>query len=366
LATEMGIERRPMLASSASELVHEPRLIQAMMREDFYPHPCATVELFHTMTSWLLFAGDFVYKIKKPVRFSFVDAGTPAKRFQLCQAEAQLNERLAPKVYVGVQGVSEKLGVHALLPDLRAAQRETREFAVVMHRLPRERMLDAMVASGRVSFDDVRVLARRVAAFHRTASIAKSKVWGSAQAVSSLVLGNLAEAEGLAADSVTRDRLAVAGKYLRRYLRAHRQSLDNRGRDGYVRDGHGDLRCDCVCFSCAGLVIIDCVEYSEKLRYADTASEIASLALDLEFAHRPDLSEELVRAYVAETEDTRLVELLPFYKCYRAVLRGRLEMLLSLQGELPTERRILARSAANKFFELAASHVTAPRATLLS
>ena len=355
-----------MLAKSVPEPAQEPRLIRAMMREDFYPHPCGKVELSHTMTSWLLFAGDLVYKVRKPVRFSFVDAGTPAKRFQLCQAEVLLNGRLAPQVYVGVRGISERRGVHPPVAELKAAQQDAREFAVVMHRLPRDRMLDKMVASATVSFEAVRELAKRLAAFHRDASIAKSKVWGSAQAISGLVMSNLAEAEQLAADSVTRGRLAAVGRYLCRYLRSHRQSLDNRGRDGHVRDGHGDLRCDSVCFSPLGLAIIDCVEYSEKLRYGDTASEVASLALDLEFAERPDLADELVRAYVAETNDARLAELLPFYKCYRAILRGRLEMLLSLQSELHMERRILARSAAGKFFALAENHVTTSRAALLS
>ncbi len=344
----------------------EPRLIQAMMRQDFYPHPCGKIELSQTMTSWLLFAGEFVYKVKKPVRFTFVDAATPVKRFQLCHDEVLLNGRLAPEIYVGVRGIAERLGDYALVQDAQVTQQDVREFAVVMRRLPSDRMLDKMVAGGAVSFGDIRELAKRLAAFHTDASTAKSKVWGSTQAISRLVTDNLAEAEQLASDSATRDRLAAVGEYLRRFIGSRRQSLDNRVRDGYVRDGHGDLRCDSVCLSPAGLAIIDCVEYSEKLRYGDAASEVASLALDLELAQRSDLADELVRAYVAETDDAGLPELLGFYKCYRAILRGKLEMLLSLQNELPIERRMLARSNASGLFALAESHVTASRAALLS
>jgi aminoglycoside phosphotransferase family enzyme len=153
---------------------------------------------------------------------------------------------------------------------------------------------------------------------------------------------------------------------LRRFISSHRQSLDNRARDGYVRDGHGDLRCDSVCFSPAGLAIIDCVEYSEKLRYVDAASEVASLTLDLKLARRCDLADELVAAYTAETGDAGLPALLRFYQCYRAILRGKLEMLLSLQKALPTERRMLARSNASRFFAFAESHVTASRGALFS
>jgi len=147
--------------------------------------------------------------------------------------------------------------------------------------------------------------------------------------------------------------VAAAGKYLRRYIMNHRQLLDHRARDGWVRDGHGDIRCDSVCFLPQAVIIIDCVEYSEALRYVDVASEIAALALDLEMAERRDLSDGLVSGYVAASKDRQLPELLPFYKCYRALLRGKLEALASLQTELPLERRMLARTKANQSLAMA-------------
>ena len=354
-----------MLAKATLQSAQGHRLTEAMMRQDFYPHPCAKVERYETMTSRLFFAGEFVYKVKKPVRFTFVDATTPVKRFQLCQNEVLLNARLAPEIYVGVRVIVERLGGYTLVPEAKATLQNVREFAVVMRRLPSDRMLDHMVAGGGIDVGDIQELAKRLAAFHAHSSIAKSRVWGSAQAISRLVTNNLAETEQLAADSVTRDKLAAVGKYLRRYISSHWQTLDNRARDGYVRDGHGDLRCDGVCLSPAGLAIINCVEYSEKLRYGDVASEVASLALDLERAQRSDLADELARAYVAETDDTGLLELLRFYKCHRSIFRGKLELLLSLQNEILIERRILARSNASGFFALAESHVTASRPGLL-
>jgi aminoglycoside phosphotransferase family enzyme len=102
------------------------------------------------------------------------------------------------------------------------------------------------------------------------------------------------------------------------------------------------------------------------LRYGDAASEVASLALDLDLAQRSDLADELLRAYVADTDDAKLPHLLRFYKCHRAVLRGKFEILVSLQRELPIERRILARSNASGFFALAESHITGSSAALLS
>jgi len=210
-----------------------------------------------------------------------------------------------------------------------------------------------MVVSGTANLADIERLATKLVAFHAGGSIAKSKVWGSAPAIAQLIESNVAEAEELAADTVTRNGVAATGKCLRRFVVNHRQLLDNRARDGRVRDGHGDIRCDSVCFLPQQVVIIDCVEYSEALRYVDVASEIAALALDLEMGERRDLSDRLVAGYVAASRDGQLPELLPFYKCYRALLRGKLEALASRQTELPFERRMLARSNAGQSFAMA-------------
>ncbi|HTW88126.1 MAG TPA: hypothetical protein VMD75_08970 [Candidatus Binataceae bacterium] len=342
------------------ETAWKPQLIEAMMRHEFYPHPCRKIELVQTMRSWLLFAGEFVYKIKKPVHFRFVDATTLAERFRLCREEVLLNRRLAPEVYVGVRGITQRLGDYALIQDVTVTQQDVCEFAVVMHRLPDNRMLDRMVSGGTVSSRDISELAKKLAAFQMQASTTKSKVWGSANAIFRLVMDDLAETRQLIADSVARDRLATVSEYLHRYISSHWQSLDNRARDGYVRDGHGDLRCDTIYFLSTGLAILDCIEYSEKLRYGDAASDVASLALDLELAERVDLADALVAAYVAESDDARLLDLLRFYKCYRAIFRGKLEILLSLQKALRTDRRMLARSNASRFFALAENLATAP------
>jgi uncharacterized protein len=124
-----------MLADSSSERIAEARLTGAMMQEAFYPHPCVSLELSETLTAWLLFAGQFVYKVKKPVRFSFIDATTPAKRYRLCHDEVRLNRRLAPEVYVGVAGIAERPAGYVLVPDATVSQHNVRDFAVVMHRL---------------------------------------------------------------------------------------------------------------------------------------------------------------------------------------------------------------------------------------
>jgi aminoglycoside phosphotransferase family enzyme len=349
------VARRPML-TDRSQVEVDPQLLQKMMEPAFYPHPCQSVEPMQTLTTWLLFAGDFVYKVKKPVHFSFVDARTPAKRYRLCHDEVLLNQRLAPDVYLGVAGIIAQSEIYTLVPNATLRQRKVCEFAIVMRRLPSERMLSQMVASGTIGVAEIKQLAEKLAAFHRNCSIAKSKIWGSAPAISRLVAATIADAERLIADTVMRDRLAAAAKYLRSYVINHQQLLDNRARNGHVRDGHGDLRADSICLLPAP-EIIGCIEYSEALRYSDAASELASVMVDLERAGRNDLADALVQAYIAATDDAELAELIPFYRCYRALRRGQIEMLTSLQTEMPRERRMLARHYASEWFQLA-EHIT--------
>jgi uncharacterized protein len=324
-----------------------------MMEVTFYPHSCATVESVQTLTAWLLFAGDFVYKIRKPVHFSFIDARTPARRYRLCRDELVLNQRLAPEVYLNVAGLAAQSEGYSLVQNTAVSTPDVREFAVVMHRLPSERMLSRMAATQKVSLADIEQLAARLVAFHSDCSIAKSKTWGSAPALSRLVAETVAEADALVADTIMRNRLGATARYLRGYVITHQRLLDDRARRGRVRDGHGDLRADSACLMPENCVIIGRIGYSERLRYCDVASDLASVMLDLEAAGYNDLSGSLAHAYVAASQDVQLADLIPFYKCYHALRRGTIEMLTSLQTEMPRERRMLARNYASDWVQMA-------------
>jgi uncharacterized protein len=324
-----------------------------MMRPEFYPHSCERVEFRQTMTSWLLFAGSRVFKIKKPARLGLMDATTPPKRYRLCQDEVLLNRQIAADVYYGVSVILGTAGRYVLAEDDSEISSDAQEFAVVMRRLPSGRFLDQMVTNGSVSLSDVRTVARSLTALHASASMAKAQLWGSAQAISQLVTSNLAEARDLAADSLMRASIAAVQSYALHFVITHRQSLDNRARDGRVRDGHGNLRCQSVCFVDRGPVIMGRVKYRESLRYVDAALELASLAVDLDLLGRYDLAKELIEAYVAEAHDAEVRQLLRFYKCHRAVLQGKFEMLASHQTDLGIAQRLSARGNARRLFFLA-------------
>ena len=329
-----------------------PPMIEAMSRADFYPHPCDTVDAIQTVTSWLLFAGDRVYKVRKPVCFWFVDASTPTKRFRLTHQEVFWSRRLASDIYYGVAAIAFTGQRYTLIPEANPADRTRCDFAVVMRLLPRDRMLDRMVAGETVRPAEVHDLAEHLSDFHRRASIRESRLHGSAPAVARLVIQNIQDAERVVADSIAAAHLASMKEFSRDFLKSQERLLDRRVIHRRVRQGHGDLRCDSVSFAPEGIAIINHAESSAS-RCADVISEIASLSIDLELAGRADLADELVQAYTRFAQDSEMAQLLPFYKCYRGVLRGRLETLVSLQREIPLEQRILARGNASRSFAIA-------------
>jgi aminoglycoside phosphotransferase family enzyme len=350
---ELNIDKIPVTTNGTLAAHPQTHLLEAMMRPEFYPHPCERVEFRQTNTSWLLFAGPRVFKIKKPTRFGLVDATTPSKRYRLCRDEVLLNRAIAGDVYLGVSAIAGMPGEYVLAEDHSETSSNAQEFAVVMRRLPSDRFLDQMVTNASVSLSDIRTVARKLMAFHADASIDKAQLWGSAQAISQLVTSNLAEAQELAADSVTRASIAAVRRYALHFVITHQQSLDNRARDGRVRDGHGNLRCQSVCFADRGPVILGRVKYRESLRYADAALELASLAVDLDLRGRSGLADELIEAYVAEAHDSQVPQLLRLYKCHRAILQGKFEMLASHHADLAVEQRLFARANARRLFALA-------------
>src|SRR5215471_7276998 len=122
---------RQAISTDGSQAQVDSQLFQKLMEPAFYAHPCESVEPVQTLTGWLLFAGDFVYKIKKPVHFSFIDVRTPAKRYRLCHDEVLLNRRLAPDVYLGVAGISARSASNNWVPDATNSEPHVREFAIV-------------------------------------------------------------------------------------------------------------------------------------------------------------------------------------------------------------------------------------------
>jgi aminoglycoside phosphotransferase family enzyme len=270
-----------------------------------------------THISWVLIGEGRVYKIKKPVKFSFLDFSTFERRRHFCGEEVRLNARLSPDVYLGVVTVDAEGGSVAI-----SGPGETIDHAVMMRRLREERKMDRMLAAGEVDEEDVRGIAGAVASFHAGAQRA-----GGAFASPELVLSQAADL-GNFRDAV--EKASGLGKWVDRilsrselFVRRNRKLLEGRREGGFIRDCHGDLHSGNV-FLEDGIRIIDCIEFSEDFRCIDVASDVAFMAMDLDYCGRQDLSRAFIDEYVSRSGDAGLAQLLGFYKCYRANVRAKI------------------------------------------
>ena len=321
-----------------------------------YPDHPRTVELRQTHVSYAFLAGEYVYKIKKPVRFAFLDASTLARRHQLCLDEVRFNLRLAPVIYLGVVPILRRAGGELALGGESAgtaAAGTMVEWAVRMRRLGESTMLDRMVAGGSVSVAQIRALAARLAAFHREAASDKGWKYGAAAPVWRLVRGNLEELAFDRSDKIAPSDLDEIEQFVRRAIESRWSLLNRRALGARVCEGHGDLRCEHVSLAGDTITIIDCVEFSEGLRYADVASDVGFLAMDLDRLGARGLSDELVGAYREASGDADFPLLIPLYKVHRALVRAKVESLTSRDVAIGRDRRAAAAEAARSYVELA-------------
>lgn len=317
-----------------------------------YPHAPRRVEVVQTHISCVFLAGDDVFKVKKAVRFSFLDFSTLARRRHFCEEEVRLNRRLAPDVYHGVVPIVRDAAGHRVGGD-----GEPVEYAVHMRRLPDEQLLRALLRRGEADTALMGRIAARIAAFHGSRETEPpSAAPGAPEEIRRTLEETLA---GLAAheESTIGATGGLGLADLRRLVFAAlarvADTLRRRQDGGRVRDAHGDLRPDHICCT-ETLPIIDCVEFSARLRTCDVASEVAFLASELEFAGAPALAEAFVVAYVAASGDAGVPALLPFFRAYRALVRALVAAITATEPDIDAAARARQESDLGGYLALAA------------
>jgi len=336
-----------------------PPLIRQLLDPRIYPHLTDKIELIQTHISFVLLAGDYVYKIKKAVNFGFLDFSTLGKRRYYCQQEVRLNRRLCPGVYLGVVPIRERKGRFTFDRSGRVV-----EYAVQMRRLPAEGMMGDLLARGELTVAMVEQVAERLAEFHRQAEssprIARYGHW----AIRFAWRENFQQWGPYIGLTLREEEDRLLREYVRGFFRHRRQVLQRRVEGLRIRDCHGDLRADAICFS-DGLCIFDCIEFNRRFRYTDVAADVGFLAMDLEYRGRRDLAEAFLDRYVEASGDTDLGKVINFYRCYRAAVRGKVEGFRLSQPEVSRRDKARALRAARRYFQLACRFAAQDRLPLL-
>ncbi|MBI4288796.1 MAG: AAA family ATPase [Chloroflexi bacterium] len=341
--------------------IETAQLVEALLRPQAYPHRPEKVELAQTQMSLVFMTGEFVYKVKKPVNLGYLDYTTLEKRLFFCQQEVALNRRLCPGIYLGVATVSLDNGKLVV-----EGKGEATEYAVKMRQLPAERMMDVLLVQGKVSAEMVKRVAARMARFHREAATNPAiSAFGSLEAIQANTEENFSQTQKYVGSAISPEEFEAIKIWTRDAMAAQKSLFQRRVEQGRIRDCHGDLHAANVCFT-NGVCIYDCIEFNDRFRYCDVASETAFLAMDLDFHGRPGLSRAFTNAYGELSKDGEIAQLLDFYKVYRACVRGKVECFRSDDKLVPAADRERALQRAQAYFRLAASYVAASGGTPLS
>lgn len=334
---------------TAETLLHE------LQSPACYPDAPATVQILQTHLSVVCLAGDLVYKLKKAVHLPFVDFSTLAVRRATCREEVRLNRRLCPDTYLGCASLRRRSGALRFAATGDDEGEDDLDVAVVMRRLPAERMLDVLVRERAVGADEIEGLARHVAAFHARADRGPTVLAaGDPARLAGFAAANFRELRTIVDHGLPVALLDKLEAATTRRFSALLAVLRARAARGLVVDGHGDLHARNVCMTVPPTVY-DCIEFEPAFRCGDVATDNAFLAMDLRYRGAPNLAAAYTRAYVAASGDLQQPTVLPDLVAYRAMVRAKVAAFAAAQPELDAVDRAAARQSALRHLMLAAA-----------
>lgn len=294
------------------------------------------VETIETHMSWVFLAGAHALKLKKAVRYPFLDFSTLAAREAACREEVRLNARLAPGIYRGLMVLQSCGDALSLVPEGEAdARAETIDWLVWMRRLPEALMLDRAIANRTLEPGAIDALADVLAAFYRDAAVVDID---GAEYVMRFQREQAVSREVLLRPQFHLDGATVALDRLDAMLARQHDALARRALDRRLVDGHGDLRPEHVCLL-QPPVVIDCLEFNSRLRQVDPLDELAFLALECSLGGAPWIGPRLLERCLPVLRDPAPAEVLTTYRGYRALLRARLAMAHLLDPKPRTPQR---------------------------
>ncbi|MGD9892953.1 MAG: AAA family ATPase [Dehalococcoidia bacterium] len=300
-----------------------PAYVQALLRPAAFDHPATNIRLIETHISWVVLAGGYAYKVKKPLDLGFLDFSTVERRRAACEDEVRLNQRLSPEIYLGVVDITEQIDGFRI-----GGSGPSVEPVVQMRRLPDEGMLPSMLQRGLVDSHLVRQIAEELASFHARAGRGPDvSRFGRLDTIRANWDENFEQMRPFVPSIIQPDVNDAIRTFVGEFIAHQAPLFDERVRRGRVCDGHGDLHAANICVVEGRPRFFDCLEFNPRFRCADVAAEVAFFAMDLDHFGRADLSDDFVSAYVATSDDRGLLNLLTFYKCYRAYVRGKVRCL---------------------------------------
>jgi uncharacterized protein len=309
------------------------------------------VTMMQTHISFVILSGNFVYKIKKPVDFGFLDFSTLEKRKHFCEEEIRLNKRLCPEIYLEVVALTKTdedsgLTINGTGPVV--------EYAVKMKRFPQDRIMTSLLQEGYVEKEHIDVLSSQLIDFYkRSDGTDEIRSYGSLHSVKKNIDENFEQTRDMIEVTIPKQIYTSIRLACERFFKDHANVFEDRVEKGFIRDCHGDLHSgNIVIKKDKDICIFDCIEFNTRFRYIDVASDIGFLAMDLDYHNHFYLSSYLIQTYVEHSHDTSLFNVLNFYKSYRAYVRGKVVGFQLNDPHIEKEKRDDIIAITKKYYAL--------------
>jgi hypothetical protein len=331
-----------------------PDFISSLLQAYQETCPKDSVRLVQTHISFVLLAGDSVYKFKKTVDFGFLDFSTLEKRQECCEQELRLNRRLCPDIYLDLVTVTQEGKNYTLNGKGKIV-----EYGIKMDRMPEEKMMGNLIQAGQLDRTHIDAIVARLIPFYQQAERTQEiDGYGTAQSVAVNVLENFDQTKGFISNdeksAITQGQFDKIAAWSKEFLNQE-ELFRQRIKGGNIRDCHGDLYSANICLA-EEVYIYDCIEFNRRFRYCDVASDIGFLAMDLDFHGLQELSTYCIDQFCQQAGDTTLKEMLNFYKCYRAYVRGKIGLFTAADPAVDEAVKQSCTEAAAKYFALAESY----------
>lgn len=330
-------------------------LIAALQNPALFPHPVEQFQVIETHISWVLLTGPYVYKIKKPMNFGFLDFTTLAAREHFCQQELKLNQRLTENLYLEVLPITGS----AEVPQLGGIG-DAIEYALKIRQFPQEGLLSTLQVKGELTTSHIDEMARQIAEFHQqTPRVPAENPLGSPESAMAPVTQNFEQILPFLSEKADLLQLHALEAWANASYERLKPLMDQRKADGFIRECHGDIHLGNITLIDGRVVIFDCIEFNEPFRFTDVYADTGFLAMDLEDRGLKSLSRRFISQYLELTGDYQGLEVLNFYKAYRALVRAKISLFSMPSEASPVQRATTLRQYRN-YANLAESYSTIP------
>ena len=326
--------------------------IANMLKPEVYNHPAKNIELIETHISWVILTGDFAYKIKKPVDFGFLDFSTLEKRHNFCKQELELNRKLAPAIYldvVAITGTADKPRI--------SGSGSAFEYAVKMIQFPQSAQLDNKLAADELKLEHMDAIAHMVADFHRSTEVADETMdYGNKEMVYQPVEENFRQINEHLDTEHYSNKLTALSQWSKSESIKQQAVFTQRKADGFIRQCHGDMHLRNLVWLDNRPMAFDCIEFNPTLSWIDVISEIAFLIMDLQHRYQHQLANRFLNSYLEVTGDYAGLSVLPYYLCYRALVRAKVASLRLEQKSITEKEKQQTLTEFESYLELATAY----------